>query len=82
MLSRDADSRIALRFIRATYLKADLRAECGENVRPRRRFPDCAALHPGYRLNHFPKPPVGRDLARRVGLKADLHFEQAMFRQL
>ena len=27
-------------------------------------------------------PPVGRALARHVGLKADLHFEHAMFRQL
>ena len=37
---------------------------------------------------NFPEPPVGRALARplrqaqdrHVGLKADLHFEQAMFR--
>ena len=29
---------------------------------------------------NFPEPPVGRTLARHVGLKADLHFEQAMFR--
>ena len=37
----------------------------------------CIILFGAY---NFPEPSVGRALARHVGLKADLHFEQAMFR--